>query len=185
MLVKPEIAVEPPPGMSMFCFDKQTIIDIGVHLNLSAPDSSESLSDAFRKCKICKKSVNKQKMREHVGHHIIANTIQTEDKENICGFCGMSCSSTLAETSRGRGKTFFRKIESLCTYKIEYGKIPSQPSRENPCTNRLLHCSIKECRKVVWSYNIKPHFEKMHPDTLCDVLITNRDITAMKKVKAK
>ena len=104
-----------------------------------------------------------------------------EDKENICGFWGLTCSSTLEETSRGKGKKFFAKIESLCLYKCDYGKVPSKPSRENPCTNRLIHCSIKECKKVVRSYNMSHHFSKVRPDNICNVFITERDVTAMKK----
>ena len=100
----------------------------------------------------------------------------------ICGFCGEACSSNLVQTSRGKGKVYYGKIDSDCPYYFDYGKkVGSLPSRNNPCTNRLLHCDIKECKQVVWSYNMKHHYLKKHPNAECEEMMTKRDISTMKK----
>ena len=54
MLVQPKVCVDPPPGMSKFCLDKQPIMDIGVHLSLSIPDAESTTS--LHKCKVCHKT---------------------------------------------------------------------------------------------------------------------------------
>jgi len=47
----------------------------------------KSLSvDELYKCKICKKKFEKERMRQHIGKHIISNDITNHSK--LCGFCG-------------------------------------------------------------------------------------------------
>ena len=66
-------------------------------------------------------------------------------------------------------------------YYFDYGKLSAKPSRNNPCTNRLVHCSVNECKQVVWSYNMEAHFESKHVDVPSDIVITQAEIAAMKK----
>ena len=105
MLIQPEVSLNPPPGMSNYCFDKNIIMDIGVHLTLSVPEGIPS-SVKFWKCKICQKQIEQKGMRAHVGKHIIEKEIDTDHDDLICGFCGLSCSSQLVKTSRGKNKRF-------------------------------------------------------------------------------
>lgn len=107
-------------------------------------------------------------MRVHVGKHILEKQIDTDHEDLIYGFWG-------------KNKDFYGKIDSECSFYYDYGKIGNKPSRNNQCTNRLLHCNVQECKKVIWSYNMTPHFTIHHPDRECDVPISSTDISAMKK----
>ena len=80
MLVQPKVCGDPPPGMSKFCFDKQTT-DIGVHLSLSIPDAESTTS--LHKCKVCRKLVDLKEMRTHIGKHIIEEEITTYHKDIV------------------------------------------------------------------------------------------------------
>ena len=179
MLIQPEVCLDHPMGMSQFCFDKQTVMDLDIELSLSTTDSASN--STLRICKICRKYINLERMRTHIGLHIIQGDIETQNKDIICGFCGMKCSSILVKTSRGKSKVYYGKIESDCCYYFDYGKLSAKPSRNNPCTNRLVHCSVNECKQVVWSYNMEAHFESKNVDAPSDIVITQAEIAAMKK----
>ena len=73
-------------------------------------------------------------------------------------------------------------IDSDCDLFFDYGKkVGVKLSRNNACTNRLVHYNVPECRHIVWSYNMQEHFFIKHADRDCDVVITEEDIAAMKK----
>ena len=106
--IEPQISAKPPEGCSSYFFDKQLIQAIGVHIVLSQNnvDTQENT-----KCKICKKKVNLEDMRVHVGTHIIKRDI-TENLHDICGFCGKhGCHISLEETShKGKRSSFHQKV---------------------------------------------------------------------------
>ena len=91
------------------------------------------------------------------------------------------CAHQIVKTSRGKSKDYYGKIENECKYYFDYGKVGTKPSRNNPCTNRLVHCSVQECKQVVWSYNMEAHFEVKHTEIPCLLTITQAEIVAMKK----
>ena len=47
--VRPDVVVSPPPNMSMFCFDKQLILDIGVQLTEEPDGPSTALTKTSKK----------------------------------------------------------------------------------------------------------------------------------------
>ena len=83
---------------------------------------------------------------------------------------------------------YYGKVKSNCEYYFDYGnKVSTKPSRNSPWRNRLLNCSVDECDQVVWSYNMKEHFNLQHADQdhLNNVEITAEDITGMNKSNKK
>ena len=79
------------------------------------------------------------------------------------------CAHQIVKTSRGKSK-------------YQYGeKVGTKPSRNNPCTNGLVHYSVQECKQVVWSYNLEAHFEVKHTKIPCHLNITQVGIVAMQK----
>jgi hypothetical protein len=64
------------------------------------------------KCKKCSKKIPRERMRQHIGQHLIRKDIEV--KCNICGFCtGTNCSVKLIVTS-GRGSTKTTGVWSNC-----------------------------------------------------------------------
>ena len=106
--IKPEL--KDINGTIRFAFDKQLILDLQVGLTVSeqqtnAPAVCRASSSGNVVCKVgrCKKSVKLEKMRLHVGKHILKKEITGI---NICGFCGDdSCENTLNISSRGKKKS--------------------------------------------------------------------------------
>ena len=46
-----------------------------------------------------------------------------------------------------------------------------------------MHCSKAQCKQVVWSYNMEHHFTVHHSDQHCDVMISDSDKNAMRKIQ--
>ena len=78
--VRPDVVVSPPPNMSMFCFDKQLILDIGVQLTEEPDGPSTALTKTNKKlsqrnrctnhvltCPICNAHVWKYNLLGHYG----------------------------------------------------------------------------------------------------------------------
>ena len=61
--------------------------------------------------KLCCKDFDLKVMRQHVGRHILEQTLV-----NVCGFCGMQGCSIEFKSSSGRGKTASLSARSNCTY---------------------------------------------------------------------
>ena len=101
MLVQTEVCLNHPPNMSKFCFDKQLIMNLGIHLNLSTLDC-ESASSASHKCEICNKRITLAKMRTHLGLHIINDDIKTQHKDLICVFLWFDVLIKLSKHQRGK-----------------------------------------------------------------------------------
>jgi len=111
--------------------------------------------NCFIKCK-------KERMRQHIGQHLINN--QIDDDSKTCGFCGkIGCSIALEVTSgRGANKTF-GPVSRDCKYHYCFSlKSAEKVSAFNPCTNRPIKCEL--CSLVVWSYNMRSHYTLNHPN---------------------
>ncbi|KAJ7711114.1 hypothetical protein B0H16DRAFT_1267896, partial [Mycena metata] len=101
-------------------------------------------------CLICGKNQTLNKMREHVGAHILlalrhVNSgvlllLNMEIGIEPCGFCGLDgCITQLSVSKEGK-----HSIKSSCQYhyeKIQY-KAAKATSNRSPCTNVSLHCSL-------------------------------------------
>ena len=136
------------------------------------------IPDCFVKCK-------KERMRQHIGQHLITNDIIPNPKN--CGFCGLiGCSIALECTSgRGANKTF-GPVSVDCKYRYNFSlKSAEKISAFNPCTNRPIKCEM--CSLVVWSYNMKSHYSMAHSnnDLPEKYLLKDDEIKKLKALKFK
>ena len=157
VLVKPSVSVDPPVGMSNYFFDRNFLLDIGVQFTIDDDDANngkKNTTDGVKrnKCKICRKQINCDKMRGHVGYHIL----KAKDVDShSCGFCGLqSCSNKFAKNSTS-------KVESTCEYFYAYGRKPQYSKREK-CSNHLDRCEAAGCSAVLWTYHMASHYEQCH-----------------------
>ena len=164
VVIKPTISANPPKGMTNFCYDKQLLLDIGVQLSLSTSSSTSVVSltsrskpksnaEVFKmhKCRICQKAIRNDKMRGHIGFHILSGTV----KSDVCGFCGLpSCINNFVNRSKVQ-------IDSHCDYFYPYKKRPAYSKREK-CTNHLAKCEAKDCGAAIWKYNMEEHYKIKH-----------------------
>ena len=118
--IKPTISTNPPQGVTNFCYDKQLLLDSGVQLALSATSSNSRTSTSNAKaghvlknmCQVCKKDIAADKMKGHVGFHILSGSVES----GVCGYCGLaSCRNKLTKTSKHKDNIYY-KVESSCTY---------------------------------------------------------------------
>ena len=162
VMIKPSVSANPPAGMSNFYYDRQFLLDIGVQFTLAnqagTGSSKQKTSEVQKnKCRICHKNIACNKMRGHVGYHILMKDIAT----NVCGFCGLqSCSNKLKQSSKSSTTKYF-KLESSCAYFFAYGRKPVYSTREK-CSNHLARCDVSKCSAHVWKYNMVNHYEECH-----------------------
>ena len=118
------------------------------------------------------------KMRTHVGKHILN---KETNSRSPCGFCGRSsCQNKLTKPSKKGKELFYRLVESNCPYYVQHARRVTKASSRNPCTNYLNKCPLCNCD--VWLYNVKNHYEDMHPNV--DIpLLDEPEIKFMKKSK--
>ena len=95
-------------GKSVFGFDRNFILDLQVQIQIQAGESltkKKKLTDVNRKvCKVCQKTCPWDKMRAHVGQHILNNEIESD----VCGYCGGSCNTILERTHQRQGNWFYK-----------------------------------------------------------------------------
>ena len=141
------------------------IQDIGVHQTMvnqsstSSSGGSSSSNKLLKTCFHCRKKVELEKMRCHVGSHILHNEIGTS---RTCGFCGKESCDVKMKTSKKQGKPFYTLEDTDCPYFYDYGRVKVFKKKSNPCTNRVVGCCIKECKSMVWTYNMGKHYIEKH-----------------------
>jgi len=143
----------------------------------------EIMKSDMLKCKKCSKKIPRERMRQHIGQHLIRKDIEVSC--NICGFCsGTNCSEKLIVTS-GRGSTKTTGVWSNCPFFYDFSlKSATKSNNFSPCTNRPIACNL--CKEmVIWSYNIKHHYESFHKDVLIpsEFEISDKEIKAVKNLK--
>lgn len=146
-LIKPAICVLPPDGMTNYYYERQFILDWGVQntlTNQQQPSSSRTTSASAKKndtqkekkkCELCPKSIVQDRMRGHIGFHILKDRDVVGE---VCGFCGLSScvgKSKLIKTNKSKGEQYF-KLDSSCPYFFSYGRRPEY-SKRNKCSNHL------------------------------------------------
>ena len=156
-------------------FDKQLVLDIGVHLHQQPSDtmvnnnpgssgrntSSSSNLGALRPCYICQEKTTLENMRGHIALHIIIDS-----RHDLCGFCGREgnvCNTTLKQSSHRTGKAFYQ-VKSDCAYFHAYKRVPDEVTKTHKCTNKVLLCPVNNCTSVIWKYNAVHHFNVKHPN---------------------
>ena len=100
-------------------------------------------------CRLCDEKIILNKMRNHVGTHILHSLCNTNDPkpcsnqavgEDPCGFCGLEgCLTQLQEKKKGS-----LSVASNCPYHyvaMNY-KAAAKFSKAIPCTNVPVHCPL-------------------------------------------
>ena len=76
----------------------------------------------------------------------------------MCGFCGKDVCETRMKSSRNCTKTFISVESSDCPFYFDYGRSKAFNKKKNPITNRIVACSVKGCKSLIWTYNLKIYF---------------------------
>lgn len=132
-------------------------------------------------CTYCHIKVNRKKMRQHIGEHIISGKVPT----SACGFCGKNdppCESWV-ERSSGKGKTKSFGVGSKCAHFLKFNyKSAAKSTKNSPCTNRPVYCKEEHCYCLLWAYDFEAHYEKIHPDVAVpeDMKITEEERVLMR-----
>lgn len=125
-------------------------------------------------CCLCDEKIILNKMRNHVGTHILHSLRNTNDQkpcskqavgEDPCGFCGLEgCLTQLQEKKKGS-----LSVASNCPYHyvaMNY-KAAAKFSKAIPCTNVPVHCplcptSVSGQPQTIWKYNAMYHLIHEH-----------------------
>ena len=156
-LDKPKVSANPPDGMTNFYYDEELLHDIGVQLIMSQESSSASSTASCgikaHKCNICNTPIAVDRMRGHIGYHILRDHVSCD----VCGFCGLnSCMNRLFRTSKQFGKVYYG-IDSNCQLFFRSKRKPVYSKREK-CSNYLTKCYVLNCNADIWRYNMVKHY---------------------------
>ena len=119
-------------------------------------------------------------MRAHVGQHILLKDV----KSDACGWCGLSCYTSLDETSKKKGQKYY-KPKSKCLYFWPSPATPMESTKNKPCTNYTRHCPV--CTEGVWRYHMEDHFGERHPshEIPPGLLPSEEEVERVKSMKYK
>ena len=120
--------------------------------------STTTINLKFLSCKICKSNVPIDLMRSHVACHMLTLDDNKPPSENLCGFCGTLCGSSI-NINKGTGMSSFAVSNCDYSYKLSL-QIASKSSKRNPSTNCPIICKL--CKQVLWLYNMECHFLARH-----------------------
>ena len=111
-------------------------------------------------CLICECQVNMDKMRYHIGLHIIKG----EAEKSVCGACGTKCGNQIS-MKQGSKKSIVKAYSSCIYFKsFNFGDRIVDYRSGNPCTNRPVTCeACKPHTAVFWSYYLQDHYKQSHP----------------------
>jgi len=141
---------------SPYC--NQRVLDLFIIHDLKINNSKSSKV----KCDTCSKLVPIERMRQHIGKHLIK--LEIDPNQKTCGFCGcIGCSVELKKS--GIGKKSVNIVASDCKHFLKYNLAASKKmTTYSPCTNHPDSCSI--CKNIYWSYNMEEHFKFSHPSVI-------------------
>ena len=95
-------------------------------------------------------------------HHVAKHILNNQTVNDACGFCGLSCDSSLEiKESSGAGAAQNYRPDSNFSYdyKFTFGAV-LKTSKHSPFCNRPVICRV--CPQVVWSYNLPFHYKIKH-----------------------
>ena len=149
-----------------YSFDKSLMFDLAQYLGISVPGSQPSTSTtatsndpALKQCFLCSSRIVLEKMKIHVGRHILNGN---SEERYPCGYCGRgACQNKLGAPTRKNNELFYNKVESNCPYFVNVVRRVKKASSRFPCLNYLNKCAL--CQGDVWLYNIAHHYKDMHP----------------------
>ena len=119
-------------------------------------------------CQLCKKLVDPNDMRHHIGAHLLEDdwTQWKRDRPAFpCGLCGINAAVgqhmvdplSISECTVSINGVQARHQCKLVGGDIKYGlKKAGEVTVNGPCTNRPMKCPI--CSSTVWSYSMAAHF---------------------------
>ena len=111
---------------------------IGSQSSLPTNDQTASKDPALKQCFICPSRIALEKMKIHVGKHILNGNCKNR---YACGYCGReSCQNKLGVPTRKNNELFYNKVESNCPYYVHASWKVQKASKRNPCTNYLNMC---------------------------------------------
>lgn len=171
MPIQPDVDLEMKEiGCTPYAFDKQLVLDIGVHLqqqpsdimmsNTSKPSQSTD-ANPLRSCFICNRKTTLDMVRGHVAFRIISSNLK-----DVCGFCGREgniCETYRTASSHCGSKKYNAKIVSSCDYKYDYKRVPDDTTKTHKCTNKIVFCKAMNCNRSIWRYNDAHHYQSNHP----------------------
>lgn len=145
--------------------------DILKYFVITAVDKAQVVSV---ECSVGSEMFIKSKMRQHIAYHLANDDIA--ENSNNCGYCGgNTCSISLEQTS-GSGPKKNYGPKSNCKYFVKFSLKPAEKSTKSSIsTNRPVRC--EHCDVVVWSYNLKPHYEHFHPRIVVPYCVPEQEIT--------
>ena len=128
------------------------------------------------KCELCGQSWKADRMRQHVGAHILCEPSWEHHgvvkPEYPCGLCGvrasigqvmlepntvLGCPCGVVGTAAHPKPSHQCKLVGDVSYTLGAA---AKSSTKTPCTNRPIKCTV--CSAAVWSYSMAAHFEKKH-----------------------
>jgi len=146
-------------------------------------NNSPGLASSKEKCCVpgCSKSIKIDRMRLHVGAHIV----RKDTLVPVCGFCGVVCNSPVSIVfSSGTGVNRTYKAFSGCKYFHDFSmKSALNFSKGNPCTNRPVECEACANGSVFWSFDLHFHYQERHPFLDCPITMCEKEREAMIKEK--
>ncbi len=121
--------------------------------------SATSNENSKIKCHFCSESLKLERMRQHIGKHIINKELPIN--QHTCGLCGLvGCSITLV-SSLCKGSHIMKPTSYDCKYFVNFNIKSAQKSNQySPCTNCPVKCDV--CDGIYWSYNMECHFNENH-----------------------
>ncbi|KAF8978670.1 hypothetical protein BDQ17DRAFT_1265416, partial [Cyathus striatus] len=105
---------------------------------------------------------------EHIGAHILFDSVMVKSKGVLCGLClhlPSQCQYILGKGKGAKGNTRIDQKSShgcLMNMKFSY-HVAAESTNASPCSNVLMQCPV--CPKddpAVWKYSMKQHFEDKH-----------------------
>ena len=127
-------------------------------------------------CEVCSKWIKPDRMRQHMGAHILCEDSWEKDgvtKPSFpCGLCGVrpSIGQIMIDPSQALGcpcgvigTKGHPKPQHQCKLlgDVSYSLgSAAKCSLATPCTNRPIKCTV--CSMTVWSYSMEHHFELKH-----------------------
>ena len=138
-------------------------VEVKTLLSVKIISSETAPQDGKWTCKICLKYVSPNRMRCHVGKHILRKEVQPNS--HLGGFCGLVGSPVSMVITSGKGKNATFGPKSVCSYFYQFSLKPASVSKPSaPCTNRPVECnSCINSKFHFWSHNIASHYSESNP----------------------
>ncbi|KAJ6570667.1 hypothetical protein B0H10DRAFT_1813335, partial [Mycena sp. CBHHK59/15] len=112
------------------------------------------------------------KIVEHMAIHTLFDNDPPIDRAgDPCGFCLSADGFCSIQLKKCKGRDGTNQIDLDHSQGPNAGNLrlknAAKASEARPCTNVPDYCPVSGCADVVWKYNLKSHFERIHPCSTC------------------